>query len=174
MFRNILISVDGSPHAEEALRQAIDIAAADNGRLTILTAVPKPPNWATVPSAVAIVQSLSDDLEHEFTDVARHATAEIPDSIPVTTIVTHKPIRSALMHQIETGKYDLLVMGSRGRGALSASLLGSVSHYVLNHSKIPVLIVHTADPAVPSGAERDADPDAMATPARPVAVASSA
>jgi nucleotide-binding universal stress UspA family protein len=174
MFRNILISVDGSPHAEEALRQAIDIAAADNGRLTILTAVPKTPNWATVPSAAAIVQSLSDELEHEFTDVARHATAEIPDSIPVTTIVTHEPIRTALMHQIETGKYDLLVMGSRGRGALSASVLGSVSHYALNHSEIPVLIVHVAEAPVHAGAEPNAEPDAMVTPAPPVAVASSA
>jgi nucleotide-binding universal stress UspA family protein len=165
MFRNILISVDGSPHAEEALRQAIDIAAAGNGRLTILTAVPKTSSWATNPAAAAVVQSLSDDLEHEFTDVARHATGEIPGSIPVTTIITHEPIRTALMHQLEGGKYDLLVMGSRGRGALTASLLGSVSHYVLNHSKIPVLIVHSDAPA---GREADA------MPARPAAVASSA
>jgi nucleotide-binding universal stress UspA family protein len=69
----------------------------------------------------------------------------VPPSVPVTTIVTHEPIRVALMQQIETGKYDLLVMGSRGRGALSASLLGSVSHYALNHLKIPVLIVHADD-----------------------------
>src|ERR1700678_1789242 len=110
MFRNILISVDGSPHSEEALRQAIDIASAGNGRLTILTAVPKPSPWAANPAAAAIVEALSDELEHEFTDVSRHALSEIPESIPVTTIVTHEPIRLALEHQIESGKYDLLVM----------------------------------------------------------------
>jgi nucleotide-binding universal stress UspA family protein len=162
MFRNILISVDGSPHAEEALRQAIDIASAGNGRLTILTAVPKPSPWAANPAAAAIVEALSDELEHEFTDVSRHALSEIPESIPVTTIVTHEPIRLALEHQIESGKYDLLVMGSRGRGAISASLLGSVSHFALNHSKIPVLIVHA-----------DEQPEA-ATPVPQTAAASSA
>lgn len=178
MFRNILISVDGSPHAEEALRQAIDIAAVGNGRLTILTAVPKASNWAVNPAAAAVVQSLSDDLEHEFTDVAKHATAEIPDSIPVTTIVTHEPIRMALMHQIETGRYDLLVMGSRGRGALSASLLGSVSHYALNHLEIPVLIVHADDPGPrdgdPAAGQPDAEHEDGATPVSPAAVGSSA
>ena len=75
----------------------------------------------------------------------QHAIERIPDSLPVTKILTHEPIRNALMEQLETGRYDLLMMGSRGRGAIRASLLGSVSHYVLNHSRIPVLVVHTDD-----------------------------
>jgi Universal stress protein family len=36
-------------------------------------------------------------------------------------------------------------MGSRGRGALAASVLGSVSHFALNHNSVPVLIVHSRD-----------------------------
>jgi nucleotide-binding universal stress UspA family protein len=66
----------------------------------------------------------------------------VPEDLPVTTVLTDQPIRTALIHQIEAGHHDLVAMGSRGRGAVRSALLGSVSHYVLNHSPVPVLIVH--------------------------------
>lgn len=41
----------------------------------------------------------------------------------------------------EAEKFDLIVMGSAGRGAVAGILLGSISDKVLHHSKVPVLIV---------------------------------
>ena len=66
----------------------------------------------------------------------------MPADLPVTTILTEQPIRIALICQIKEGHHDLVVIGSRGRGAVRAALLGSASHYVLHHSRVPVLIVH--------------------------------
>jgi nucleotide-binding universal stress UspA family protein len=62
--------------------------------------------------------------------------------VSVSTVLSDEPVRRSLIDQINTGQHDLVVMGSRGRGALRSVLLGSVSHYVLHHSPIPVLIIH--------------------------------
>jgi nucleotide-binding universal stress UspA family protein len=142
MFRNILVSIDGSPHSDRALREAIDIAKCTGARLTILTAVPSPSGRVIAPIAEAVIESLATELELESRQTLSQAVNRVPGSIPVETILTHDPIRVALQRQIATNNHDLLVMGSRGRGAITASLLGSVSHYALDHSKIPVLIVH--------------------------------
>ena len=159
MFHNILVSVDGSEHSERALLQAIDLAATQRARLTILTAVSRPPYWANTPLTAAGIEPLSIDLHKEAENTLRSAVDQVPDSVPLTKILTEDPIREALIGQINSGKYDLVVMGSRGRGALSASLLGSVSHYALNHSEVPVLIVR---------ADEDADQSPRGAPPRPV------
>jgi nucleotide-binding universal stress UspA family protein len=156
MFRNILVSVDGSPDAERALAEAIDLAGESRARLTILTAVPKPSRWICSSAFTAgTYQTMATEFEREAVQILRDAVDRVPNSIPVTKILTHEPIRDALLHRIEDGCHDLLVMGSRGRGAVSSSLLGSVSHHALNHSPIPVLIVHS-DGAVSTHA-RDHD-----------------
>jgi nucleotide-binding universal stress UspA family protein len=145
MFHNILVSIDGSPHAEQALAEALDIAHAGRSRVTLLSAVRHCPAWAYSPVSAAAAEQLTADFEKEAKRVMHDAVARVPQEIPVTKILTHKPIRQALLERIKSGEYDLLVMGSRGRGGMKASLLGSVSHYALNHSPIPVLIVHTPD-----------------------------
>jgi nucleotide-binding universal stress UspA family protein len=167
MFRNILVSVDGSDHAQRALDEAIDIAHAGRGRLTILTAVNQPPAWAAtgIASGAAALSTL--DLEREAVEVMRCAVSRVPDDVPVTTLISRRPIRAALMKAVACGDYDLLVMGSRGRRALAASLLGSVSHYALNHSPIPVLIVHADASAEESRSQAARELSSEDPPAEP-------
>jgi nucleotide-binding universal stress UspA family protein len=157
MFHNILVSIDGSDHSDRALHEAIDIARADQARLTILTAINQPPVWAASAMAAGACAVTAAELEKEAVGVMRRAVEQVPKDIPVTTIISRKPIRNALARCVEKAEYDLLVMGSRGRGALSASLLGSVSHYALNHMPIPVLIVHADAHPQPSDTERADD-----------------
>jgi nucleotide-binding universal stress UspA family protein len=142
MFHNILVSIDGSDHADQALAEAIDLAEATNAKLTILTAVVQPSRWAYTGSGAAAAQALNDDLEHDAQEILRQAVDRLPEGMPVTKIVTHQPVRPALMRRIEEADHDLLVMGSRGRGAVKSAVLGSVSQYMLHRSPVPVLVVH--------------------------------
>jgi nucleotide-binding universal stress UspA family protein len=164
MFRNILVCVDSSAQAERALTEAIDLADAERSRLTILTSIPRPPYWACTPSTAAGIGTLAADLAAEAKAALNAAVDRVPAYMPVTKILTEEPIREALMRRLKTGEHDLVVMGSRGRGALSASFLGSVSHYALNHCQVPVLIVHTEGDAKADAAQSDA-PASAASPA---------
>ena len=145
MFHNILLAVDGSPDADQALAQAIDLAESERARLTLFSAVVTPPAAAYIGAGGGAAAAFVRDAEIETGKILREAVERVPEGVSVSTVLSSEPVRLALIHQITTGHHDLVVMGSRGRGALRSVLLGSVSHYVLNHSPAPVLIVH-ADP----------------------------
>jgi nucleotide-binding universal stress UspA family protein len=153
MFHNILVAVDGSAHSDLALTQAIDLAESEHSRLTLMTGIVPVPVAAFALSTAALPEAIRG-AQAEAESVIRRARERVPQDIPVTTIVTEEPVRCALIRQAKAGHHDLIVMGSRGRGAVRSALLGSVSHYVLHHSPVPVLIVHAdgvqqADPASP-------------------------
>ena len=145
MFHNILVAVDGSAHADQALTHAIDLAESEHTRLTLMTAAGDLPTSAFL-IAAGVTGQLIEDARAEAAAILRRARDRVPDDLPVTTVLTDQPIRRALIDQIKAGHHDLVVMGSRGRGTVRSTLLGSVSHYVLHHSSAPVLIVHVEEP----------------------------
>jgi nucleotide-binding universal stress UspA family protein len=140
MFHRILVAVDNSPDATQALTQAIDLARTEHAHLTLMTGVAQVPASAYLEPG-APISSMTDDARASAETILSEALLAVPSELSVTTVLTDKPIRAALIDQIHTGEYDLVLMGSRGRGAVRSGLLGSVSHYVLNHSRTPVLIV---------------------------------
>ena len=141
MFHNILVAVDGSADADAALAHAIDLAESEHTRLTLIAAVDEVPPSAYFVSG-EVTGQMRENAHHRAEAVIRRARDLVPAELPVTTVLTEQPIRLALMHQLNEAHHDLIVMGSRGRGAVRSVLLGSVSHYVLNHCQVPVLIVH--------------------------------
>lgn len=158
MFRNILVAIDGSPDAQQALVQAVDLANREHARLTILSSVPTPPTiaYSSVGAAEVLAKSVQDG-EREAAELLMQALENVPESVSVSTIASTKPARMAILSQIKEGNHDLVVMGSRGRGAVRSVLLGSVSHDVLHHSSVPVLIVHAEETSEQRAAGLDTD-----------------
>jgi nucleotide-binding universal stress UspA family protein len=141
MFHSILVAVDGSPDSEQALTEAIDLAEGEHTPITLITAVAQPPATVYMTAGEELGRLVEDAYAYAEATL-RHARERVPGDLSVTAVLAEQPIRAALIDQIAKGKHDLVVLGSRGRGTVRAALLGSVSHYVLHHSPVPVLIVH--------------------------------
>jgi nucleotide-binding universal stress UspA family protein len=158
MFHSILVAVDGSTHADQALTHAIDLAQSEHAELTLVTAVVAPNPVAYFGAYGEAVGTLRQEAEVDAQGILLRARDRVPSDVSVTSILSRQPIETALIRQIEDGHHDLVVMGSRGRGAVRSALLGSASHYVLHHSPIPVLIVHAQPTPQLTSAYRIATP----------------
>jgi nucleotide-binding universal stress UspA family protein len=108
------------------------------GRLT-LVAVANAPTLSPGPNLPVMSDA---DIEAAMKAVVDEAAAKVPEDIPVAKIVRKGLPGDEIITQADEGRHDLIVMGTRGRGAATALLLGSISHAVLNHSPAAVLIVH--------------------------------
>jgi nucleotide-binding universal stress UspA family protein len=151
VFRNILVAVDGSAHAERALAEAIDLARSNGGTLTLATVVTGVNSWvvgaaggmAPPPDLPQLRQAVAQEYEH----VLKAAMATVPDDVNSSSVLLEGRPSDALVKQIRAGGHDLVVMGSRGRGEFRSLVLGSVSHEVLHTCPVPVLVVHLPEDA---------------------------
>jgi nucleotide-binding universal stress UspA family protein len=145
MFKKILLAIDGSAHAEKALKYARDLALRDGAQVIVVHAFQPLPSYHVHPG-----ETWGDKI------VARHITVgrELADEagqklqaagIDVIVEVLEGPAADAILRVANTRQPDLIVMGSRGHGELASLLLGSVSHRVLAHIQVPVLIVKATE-----------------------------
>jgi nucleotide-binding universal stress UspA family protein len=140
MYRNILVAIDGSVHAEEALVQAVDLARREHSRLTIMTAEMRLPVNAYL-AVAGMALPLVTDSQVEAQQVLRRALERVPPDLPVTTILTEQPLCAALRRQIKEGGHDLLVLGFRAHGTLRMRTLSSLGCRLLRRARLPMLIV---------------------------------
>src|SRR5690349_14729543 len=98
MFRNILVAVDGSTHADEALAQAIDLAESERTQLTLISGIPGLPSaaYAGLGGAAAFGVTPAETRSSAEAVLGR-ARERVPHDLPVTTILTDEPIRFALI-----------------------------------------------------------------------------
>lgn len=163
MFRRILVAHDQSAESALALDQALALAQAEHVEaVTLLHVVP--PVLATVAVAGLDPNQLEADDEAE----ARRELHALRDAaggdVPIALEVRRGRPGEVIVAVAREGEHDLVVMGSRGRGAVGSALLGSVSTYVLHHADVAVLVMHGRDRAA---RQPDAGRDAVdAAPAR--------
>ena len=140
VFLNILVAVDGSEHAAQALRTAAQLASEEHARLSVLTAVPPTPALTQITAAGAALADVADLMGDAGRQIRRQVD-ELPDDVSVTTIVVSGHAAHEILAQLQQGRHDLLVMGTRGLGRVGSALLGSVSQAVLHEAEVPVLVV---------------------------------
>lgn len=143
MFKSIVVGVDRSQHAQAALAQAVDIARTQQSALTVVIAYSTVMPWGPVaPLPQSSIDEFLAGIRADAKAVADETAAAIPKELHADIRMVEGGPAEAILDQAEAAKHDLIVVGSRGRGDARSILLGSVSHAVLHHSRVPVLIVH--------------------------------
>jgi nucleotide-binding universal stress UspA family protein len=152
MFAKILVAYDRSSHARAALGHAADIARTQGAALTVLTGCSTVLAWPGV-SMPGLTQTIYDELMASARTEGQASIDEavklLPEGVSATTKIVDGPAADSILEEATAGCYDLIALGSRGRGDVGSMFLGSVSHRVLHSCHIPVLVV-TAPSKAPS------------------------
>jgi nucleotide-binding universal stress UspA family protein len=146
VFTSILVGVDRSEHARAAVRDAADIALADRAALTVMTVYSSRLSWLMTMAPGGISQETVEDVidaaRTEAQAILDEACALVPPGIRVHALLVDGRPADAILEEATSAGHDLIVVGSRGRGDAGSIVLGSVSHRVLHHSRVAVLVVH--------------------------------
>jgi nucleotide-binding universal stress UspA family protein len=144
MFKHIVVAVDGSEHARDAALTAARCAREIGATLTLVTVYHAPPGYEGEPEYSADLEAAIRAADALLEAEAAAVQADGGPSVERESLAGTQPART-LLEAAASGRFDLLVMGTRGLGRLQSVLLGSVSAQVAAHSPIPVLIVHGRD-----------------------------
>jgi nucleotide-binding universal stress UspA family protein len=148
----ILVGVDGSAESKAALRFALREAALRRATLEVVCAWQAAERTVFAPGLTAFYREDDSAREVEETDAHRNwAHGTIESMLADLEAETHdvrverRPCEGEPISVLvdESGRADLLVVGSRGRGGFASRLLGSVSRECAHHARCPVVIVRT-------------------------------
>ncbi len=136
--KTIVAAIDGSPHSARVVSYAADLARRYDATIFLVYAHPPVPSylgdeqfWRVAGAEV----ERGRELLRPFVDVLQRA------GLRVEMEVLEGPAPRAILAVAEAREADLIVIGSRGLGAIRGLLLGSVSERVIRLAKCPVLVV---------------------------------
>jgi nucleotide-binding universal stress UspA family protein len=141
IYSKILVAYDSSIESEEAIKHAIMLCEYFPGTTLLVIHILTLPNFIV---GEAMINASAD----VYTEAFDHAQAIVDNA---KSLIASIPNASVELIQGNAGEtivalsqerfFDLIVIGSRGLGAIRELMLGSVSHYVVQHALIPVLVV---------------------------------
>ena len=140
-MNKILIATDGSESAHEAVEFGLELAVEQDATAFIVHVAP-----LVDVMPYANFGYVAPTLPHEFDDHDRELLQEAVElatekGVDVeTTLLKGRPA-DEIVAFADSIDADLIVVGSRGHGAIASALIGSVSRGVLHESRRPVLIV---------------------------------
>jgi nucleotide-binding universal stress UspA family protein len=145
MFKHILVPTDGSQLSQETTRRAVTFAKETGARVTAFYAKPEYPvtyygEGALIdPTTPEKFAELAEEQAKEILDFVEKLCQENGVNFTRLSLTSDIPYE-AIIEAATSSKCDLIFMSSHGRRGISALLLGSETHKVLTHSKIPVLV----------------------------------
>lgn len=151
----VVVGMDDSEGAKAALAAAVEEAARTGAEVEALVSYVAADYWTdlfevVVPTPEEIQWNLEQRTAPVVEEVlAPRRAASVPN---VRTRVVEGPAGEALVHAARSA--DLLVVGSRGRGAFRGLLLGSVALHCVMHAPCPVLVVHPQRSRAAAGTPR--------------------
>lgn len=129
-LQRLLVPLDGSPLAEQALAPALELARLLEARCTLLRVV------ETGPAAEAVLDEHRADAETYLRSAAQRLAGSV---LPVRTrVVVARHAAEAIAAEARAS--DLIVLATHGRGGIRRLLLGSVASKVIHESPVPVLV----------------------------------
>jgi nucleotide-binding universal stress UspA family protein len=93
--------------------------------------------------AAGLPPTPQETLDAEAEKILREAVEQVPDDIPVRTVVQHGKPGPAIVAHARECDYDAILLGARGVGRVGA-IMGSVSAYVVRHAEgVNVFVAHS-------------------------------
>jgi nucleotide-binding universal stress UspA family protein len=143
MYQCILLTLDRSPLAEQALPHAVALARACEARLELLSVVPLSDGDHEAST------STREDGERQGAEtrdyLAGMAARLEEEGLQVGAAVRFGDVAAEVLHHAEASEADLIVMATHGRSGLGRWVYGSVADHVLRHATMPVLLVRATE-----------------------------
>ncbi|MEN3004538.1 universal stress protein [Dehalobacterium formicoaceticum] len=140
MFEKIMVAIDGSAHSMKAVDASIELAKKGNGQVDIIYVTPVLAHYMR--DSAQMIVALGKKLTEEANSIMEEATNKFKDSgVEYITTIKTGDAADVIIREAEEKGTQVIVMGSRGLGAISRFVIGSVSTKVLTHAPCSVFII---------------------------------